>query len=162
MAGICFYYENSNIDICSGKDLFAWDYNCRAAEDIDKMIVINLANSVPENPGETTGRTYDFKVVQSLEQAELLMKGDRITQVVCPWNFDQQVTELWDYDHETDWYVFGPAQGWRGYDMYTNKISIPVSEESPMFSVHSATVILTHRYKINIITKQHALNTKLS
>lgn len=152
MAGICFYYEDSDIDICSGGVLFAWGYNCMAAGDINKMIVINLADSPPWNPGDITGQKYDFTVVKSLEQAEDLMAGDRITQVVCPWNdFDTKVIELWDYDHKTDWYVFGPAHGWKDYDMKTDKITIPVFEESPMFSVHAATVILTHRHK-------HAMN----
>jgi len=119
-----------------------------AAGDIDKMVVINLTDSPPANPAEIIGRGLDneFTVVHSLEQARTVIGNDRVTQAVCPWNFDCQVTDLWDYQHETDWYVFGPAIGWGGHDIGGDKITIPMPDNTPMFSVQTATAIFSHRY----------------
>ena len=115
---------------------------------IDEMIVINRTDSAPANPAEIIGQGLDngFTVVRSLEEAQAVIGGGRVTQVVCPWDFGRQATDLWDYQHETDWYVFGPASGWGGRDIGSDKITIPVPDNTPMFSVQAATVIFSHRY----------------
>lgn len=119
-----------------------------AGGDIDEMIVINMTDFAPANPAEVIGRGLGngFTVVQSLEQAQAVIGEDRVTQAVCPWNFGRQATDLRDYQHETDWYVFGPAIGWGGHDMGSDKITIPVPDDTPMFSVQAAAVIFSHRY----------------
>jgi hypothetical protein len=145
MVGICFYYENSDKDVWSGRKLDAWNYACQAAGDIHKIVVINLSDHEPECPG----RQYDFQVVQSSAQAEELMRG-HVTQVVCPWNFDRKdVYDLWSYDHITDWYAFGPADGWRGHVIEGgSKVTIPMFGSGALHSVHIASAVLMHRYGV--------------
>ena len=142
MAGICFFYEHEDVDVWSGKKLDAWHYACKAAGDIDSIIVINLSDREPECPS----KEYNFHVVQSIAEAEELMEG-HVTQVVCPWNFFD-VFEVWDYDHDTDWYIFGPASGWCGVEVGQTKITIQCANEgAALHSVHAATVVLTSRYR---------------
>lgn len=140
MAGVCFYFEDEDVDVWSGKNLDAWNYACMAAGDIDKIVVINKTQQALTTPGGQ----YDFKTVTSLEDANL---QGVIAQIVCPWN-DFNLTELWDFSHAVDWYVFGPAAGWGSIDIGDVHVTIPVHGLAAMHSVHAASVVLAHRYKV--------------
>lgn len=140
MAGVCFYFEDEDVDVWSGKDLDAWNYACMAAGDIDELVVIDRSrNGAPRSPG----RQYNYRTVTSLEEANL---QGVIAQVVCPWNGFPTIS-LWDFDHKVDWYVFGPAAGWRGQAYGDVNVTIPMAGMGAPHSVHAATAVLMHRYQ---------------
>ena len=139
MSGICFFFENSDIDVWSGRDidLDAWNYACKVA-DIKKAIIINKTNKKLK-PFDAD---MDIKIVN--EFSPKLLKGD-VTQVVTPWE-KKGATSLWNFNHKTDWYVFGPADGWRQY-FGKRQLTIPQNGEGACHAVHIATVVMFHRYK---------------
>jgi len=139
MVGIVFYFENYDIDIFSGReiDLSAWNNVCKIAN-IKKAIIINKTyNKIIPFDAD-----MDIKIVN--EFPELTGK---ITQLVCPWEeTPTEKIELWDFDHDTDWYIFGPASGWKEY--YGNKfITIPQHGYGASHALHVATTIAYHRFK---------------
>lgn len=129
MAGICFYFEESDVDVWSGKNLDAWNYAAKAAGDIDKMIVINRTSQEIKTPDAD----LDFKVVSELPELENSVK------ICCPWKGG---ISLWEYDHSADWYIFGPSEGWDSGDVH-----IPTAGRGALHSVHAATVVMCHRYQ---------------
>jgi len=140
MTGICFYFEESDVDVWSGKDLDAWHYACKAAGDIDKMIVINKTSQNIQSPD----LALEFYVVKTLEEAMEIMCGI-IVQVVCPWDSAEAIS-LWDYAHSAEWYVFGPASGWRQQKISDIQITVPQAGLGACHSVHIATVVLMNRF----------------
>lgn len=138
MAGVCFYYEDYDTDVWSGRDLDAWGYACKVAGDIDKIIVINKTDgAVP-----SFDRAFEFCVVPDLEAAEAAMTGTRM-YMVCPWEVGNH-TSIAGHPHNVDWYVFGPAAGWgkSGPD----GVYIPQAGQGAVHSVHAATVVMFHRF----------------
>lgn len=142
MAGICFFFESYDTDVWSGHNLDAWIYACKAAGDIDRIIVINKTKQKVPRPDLSLG--YDE--VKSIEEAIEIMDG-HITQIVCPWDFEK-TEELWSYDHNTDWYIFGPATGWVRKDVGDAKVTVPQAGIGACHSVHIATVILMNRFGV--------------
>jgi hypothetical protein len=141
MAGICFFFENNDVDVWSGRnsDLDAWNYACKVAGDIDKAIIINQSSM----DLKTFDENMDVKIVSSLKEANI---EGHITQLVCPWN-TAETTSLWDYDHNTDWYIFGPAEGWE-QDFFGTQVCVPQHSKGGLHSVHVATTVMLHRYSV--------------
>ena len=138
MVGVCFYFEDNDVDVWSGRriDLDAWNYAAKAAGDIDKMIVINKTLSKLTTPdGE-----LDFSVVEELPELE-----GRIAYICCPWNKMKLATPLWDFDHNVDWYVFGPAGGW--HHEVDIGVYIPQAGIGALHSTHVASTVMFHRYR---------------
>jgi hypothetical protein len=137
MAGLVFYYQDSDIDVWSGHNLDAWNYAASAAGSIDKMIVINQTDQVVNTPNAS----LEFRLVEEMP----VLEGHK-TLVVCPWEIAPKVS-LANFDHDTDWYVFGPAQGWGNplpsADAY---LTIPQAGQGACHSVHVATAIMYDRY----------------
>lgn len=135
MAGICFYFEDNDADVYSGRkiDLDAWNYACKVAGDVDQMIVINRTASELTTPDSD----MDFQVVTELPELENSIK------VCCEWDRIDS-TPLWNFDHQVDWYVFGPSEGWT--ETGGSGIHIPVNGKVALHAVHAASVVLTHRY----------------
>lgn len=44
--GVCFYFEDNDVDVWSGRsiDLDAWNYAIKAAGDIKDVVIINRTN----------------------------------------------------------------------------------------------------------------------
>lgn len=137
MAGICFYFEDSDVDVWSGKDLDAWNYACKVAGDIDKAYIINKTDQVLE-PFDVN---MDFQVFGSLAEAEAAMTGNKM-YLTCPWNIGNQ-SSIVGHDHLVDWYLFGPAAGWQ---KSIDGFYIPQGGHGAVHSVHAATVVMFHRY----------------
>lgn len=141
MTGICFFFEPSDVDVWSGKNLDAWNYAIKAAGDIDKMIVINKTDQTIKSPD----KTLDFQVVDKIP---ILPNAYILT---TPWDLENQSISLWDCDHQCDWYIFGPASGWQGVlpsmDGEIN-VSIPQSGLGALHSVHIASAVMLHRYHV--------------
>ena len=133
MAGICFYYEDVDVDVWSGKDLDAWNYACKVAGDITKMIVVNGTDQIVVSPDSE----LDFEVVEELPEL------GKAAYIVCPW--ESPSLSLWDFEHDVDWYVFGPASGWNA-PLEESRVSIPQSGRGAVHSAHIATVVMFHRY----------------
>jgi len=139
MAGICFYFEDNDTDVWSGRsfDFDAWRYAIGTAGDINKAIVINKTeNNLPTPKGVTKWSIH--KEMPDLD--------GKVTYMQTPWK-DKDSQSLWDFDHKTDWYVFGPANGWN--QKFPNSVSIPQSNvNGACHSVHIATVVMMHRYHV--------------
>lgn len=141
MAGICFYFEDNDIDVWSGRsiDLDAWNYSIKLCSDIDKVIIINKTSQ--------SLSSFDSDLDILITDTEPELEG-HTTQLVCPWEITPQPKiPLWDFNHQTDWYLFGPALGWGGNynsDLY---ITIPQDGMSSCHAVHVSTTLLSHRYK---------------
>ena len=130
MAGLCFYFEAEDIDVWSGKNLDAWNYAAKAAGDIDKLIVINRTDQKLVSPDAA----MEFRVVDKLPELQ------NAVYCVGPQEKSLGWISLWDFDHDVDWYCFGPAQGWNPPDPQLH-IPVPIG----FHSVHAATVIMAHR-----------------
>lgn len=137
-AGICFFFEKNDIDVYSGRniDLDAWNYACKIAN-ISKAMIINRTD-IDIKPFDAN---MEITIQTGLDPKSL--KG-HTTQLVTPWE-TADTTDLWDFDHKTDWYVFGPASGWDQYFGDT-LLSIPQHGKGALHAVHVATTVMFHRY----------------
>ena len=141
MAGLVFYFEDNDRDVWSGRnlDFDAWNYLAQIPGDITKIRVINK-----------TQNTYDpFNEALDVEYLDALpdFGTDHVTQLVCPWEPVEYI-ELWDFDHNTDWYVLGPANGWGGNHFGDQLVSVPQYSNVACHAIHIATVAMAHRYKV--------------
>lgn len=145
MAGIVFYFEENDIDVWSGRkiDLDAWNYNCKIGL-IDKAIIINKTN-IKINSFDLS---MNINIVSEIP--ELL--GHK-TQLITPnesIKYNLKTESIWDFNHETDWYLFGPANGWGGNHFADCFINIPQNNLCYHHSVFVASTIMYDRYnKIN-------------
>lgn len=138
MAGICFYFEDADVDVWSGKDFDAWNYACKVAGDIDSAFVVNATDQVLQ----AFDTSMDFRTFDSLADAEQSMSGVK-SFVGCPWD-QGNYTPLYQCDHSLiDWYIFGPAAGWSETH---DGICIPQAGLGAVHSVHAATAIMFQRY----------------
>ena len=139
MVGICFYFEDHDIDVWSGRriDLDAWNYAIKAAGDIDEVCIINTTNMRIEGPDTTLKTT----IVKTLPQ----LPG-KVANICCPWDTAKTKVSLWDFDHNIDWYVFGPALGWQQSTINVG-VYIPVATQRiALHAIHIASTVLLHRY----------------
>lgn len=138
MAGIVFYFENSDIDVYSGRDadLSAWNHLCKVA-DIQKAIVINKSskNVVPFDS------SMEIEVV-----TEIPSLTGHVTQLVLP-NEREDSISLWDFDHQTDWYIFGSASGWFGNHFGDQYVHVPQNTAGAAYSMQIGTVAMYDRYR---------------
>jgi len=136
LAGIAFFFEDNDTDVYSGRrvDLDAWNYASKISEDIDKAMIVNWT----DQKLQSFDRSMDIKIVDSLPELDGV-----VTRLVTPWRADEDTIELYDFDHKTDWYVFGPAQG---FSPDGQSVTIPQAGLGAMHSVHCASVVMAHRY----------------
>lgn len=142
MAGICFFFESNDVDVWSGReiDLDAWAYAVLNAKDIDRVIVVN----------RTSNRVRRFLDNFQVTSALPVLEG-RVVHVICPWDDADQKTSLWSFDHQTDWYVFGPASGWLSLGLPIEQ-GVYVPGGAPgriaLHATHAASIVLAHRYHV--------------
>lgn len=145
-AGICFYFEDHDVDVWSGHDLDAWNYAAQAAGDIDRMAVINLTDQDLKTPNAD----MEFMVYEELD-APFRVRVDTPLNPICvqvcvPWQAPEGAVPLWDYDHKADWYLFGPARGWQALDGPC--VYVPQAGRGALHAVHIASVVMLHRYSV--------------
>jgi hypothetical protein len=146
MAGIIFYYEEPDVDVWSGKNLDAWNYALQIAGDFTNIIIINKTDQILQTPNGA----FNFQVINDI--SELNVEGT-VCRLACPWE-DLEMTSLWDFNHNTDWYIIGPASGWnqvapehKNFDM---NVCLPQNGKFATHSVHVFTVVAFDRYnKLN-------------
>jgi hypothetical protein len=138
MAGLCFFYEEPDRDLWSGRRLHldAWNYAAKVAGDITKMIVVNRTAQEILTPD---AELELFQVVSELPAL------DNAIRCVGPGEIGEGSILLWDFDHNVDWYVFGPASGW-GTPMVG--LHVPQANIGACHSIHVATAIMFHRYHV--------------
>ena len=136
MAGIVFYFEDNDIDVFSGRiiDLSAWNYAAKIG-DVDKLLIVNRTNQSLASPN----KELDFTVCDTLPELE------NAVTIVCPWENENAIC-LWDYSHSADWYIFGPASGWRGKFPTESLLTIPQNGMGAAHSLHVASCVMYHRY----------------
>lgn len=138
MAGIAFYFEEKHKDVYSGRrvDLDAWNYASKLAGDIDRAIIVNQTD-VDLQP-------FDRKVETSIVETMPALPG-LSAYLVTPWE-GGLATPLWEFNHDVDWYVFGPASApWTPGPL---QVTIPQAGQGACHSVHIATVVMAHRYTV--------------
>lgn len=145
MSGIIFYYEDSDIDVWSGKNLDAWNYAAKIGE-IDSLIVINKTDQELKNPNVS----LNFKVINDI--SELKVEGLTVA-LRCPWE-SEKGDSLWEFNHDVNWYIIGPAAGWNSvkseYKNFDYNIHIPQGNKIATHSIHVATTVMFDRYnKLN-------------
>lgn len=136
-ANICFFYEDNDVDVWSGRhtDLDAWNYAARAAGSIDRIVVVNRTSEVL-TPGGSFEVVEDYPVMEGLV-AKFVGPGEGGTPV-----------SLWSFMHEVDWYAFGPASGWSSELVADLDVVVPQSGMAALHSVHIASLVLLHRYHV--------------
>lgn len=150
--GICFYFEDNDIDVYSGRriDLDCWHYAIKCFG-ISTMRVINKTNQVLE----MTDVTIDFKVYNNEEEFLLEHTQDKLIYFESPSIFTKDIvaTDLPKFQHPTvgDGYLFyclGPANGFGIIDNDNRTwVTIPqVDSRVAMHSVHSVILILYDRF----------------
>lgn len=142
MVGICFYFEEYGKDVWSGtrENLYVWHYAIKAAGDVDRVAMINLT---PQS--WSFDKAVEFKMYPSLAEWEVEHQDERLTYVGAPNEFVEPPTPLWEFDHQTDWYVFGPCHG---HNPLKSGITIPMPTGNAFHAVHAANTVLTHRYHV--------------
>lgn len=138
MVGLCFFFEQNDVDVWSGRDidLDAWNYAATAAGDVTRVIVINTTDA------RLSLANPKYEMVKELPE----LTG-RVASLICPWNEATEKQSLWDFDHDVDWYVFGPAAGWRSLGIVpTLGIFIPMASTGALHAVHTVSTVMTHRF----------------
>lgn len=137
MAGVCFYFEDNDRDVYSGRriDLDAWNYAIKAAGDVDQACVVNRAVADLSSPDPE--RIVFDEVGEDFDPANSI-------KLVTPWQAAPGSVSLWDFDHDVEWYLFGPAAGWTG----ESGLYIPQAGQAALHSIHIASVVLMHRYHV--------------
>lgn len=142
MPGVLFFFEENDIDIFSGRkiDLSAWNYAIKSVGDIDNVIVVNRTS----RPLSTIDSSINFQTVDSFPS----LVGTK-TFIICPHDQAKVKSNLWDFDHKTDWYIFGPAAGWKKEKVeIENGIFVPTALDDGLHALHIATTVMLHRFKV--------------
>ncbi len=140
MVGVCFFYEDQDTDVFSGRPemLHAWNYALKSAGDVTRVAIINLTAK-----RTTFNKAFDYRVYEDIKEFYATADGS-IMHVGAANEFDKSIS-LWNYKHDDDWLVFGPAHG---HPKLPYGLTIPAANNSVFHAVHAATVIMTHRYEV--------------
>jgi hypothetical protein len=140
--GLVFYFEENDVDVWSGKDfdLDAWNYNCKIGG-ISKVIIINKTSQVL--------RQFDGNMDICIVEEFPILTG-HTTQLVVPSELKdgESGVDLWDFDHQTDWYIIGPGSGWHGVHFGDVLLTIPQRSPIHHHSVFIGATIMFHREHI--------------
>lgn len=142
MTGVVFFFEENDVDVWSGRriDFDAWCYAIKAAGDIDKAIIINKTNLNLL----TFDVDMDIKIVDTLPEL-----SGKLAYIVCPWDKSNTKQDLWSFNHEVDWYLFGPAKGWISCNKSIDfGVCVPMNGRGALHAVHIASTVLLHRYYV--------------
>ena len=142
MAGICFHIEADDVGAHSYRktDLEAWNNVALAAGDIDTIAIVNRTTEPPISPDSAIGLCLYANLGLFLDDH----RGRSMVYVCAPWDSTEACVPLWRFDHDIDWYVFGPAGGWdREID---TGLTVPQSGRTALPSVLIASAVLLHRH----------------
>lgn len=141
MVGLSFFFEPNDVDVWSGRriDLDAWNYAAKSAGDVDRMVIVNRTDQDIGTP--------DAGMDVSVVSEETSLWGN-VVYVCCPWEADacDRAESLWSFDHDVDWYAFGPAAGW--HRSLSRGIYVPQAGRAALHATHIASVVLLHRFEV--------------
>lgn len=146
MVGVCFFFEDNDVDVYSGRriDLDTWHYACRAAGDVERVICVNRTDEQLTWPDERV----------LFRDTPLPIKlGGRVAKLVPPWQSSDAAMSLWAFDHDVEWYLFGGAHGVQeplkfGRPKRQQEVYVPQQGRGALHSTHIASAVLLHRYGV--------------
>jgi len=140
MVGVCFFYEDPDVDVFSGRPemLHAWNYALKSAGDVTRVAIINKTGD-----HITFNRAFDYTVYDNIDDFYMTADGT-LMHVGAANEFDVSMS-LWSYEHGDDWLVFGPSNG---HSKRPTGLTIPTANNTVFHAVHAATVVMTHRYEV--------------
>lgn len=133
MAGICFHWER-------GIDLNLWNDAALAAGDIDTLALIGRAPDTIRSPSDAVGLCLYANLNQFLDDH----RCRSMVYLCAPGEPASVRTPLWRFDHDTDWYMFGPPAGW-SWEIDT-AITAPQSGEMALPAAYIAATVMLHRH----------------
>lgn len=141
MAKVCFWFEENDTDVWSGRsiDLDCWNYAFKIAGDITDVIIVN-ESTIPDNE-IIFNLEFNPQIVDTLPTL-----SGTVAQFVTPYE-NENSTSLWDFDHNVDWYVLGPARGFHDNYFGDKLIHIPQDGISYTHSIFINNLVMFHRYK---------------
>lgn len=145
MAGICFYFEDYDLDVYSGRniDLDSWNYAIQAGgSDMKDMLVLNQTDQKIRTPN----KQINFKTCLHSERTPHPKLEGRVAYFVVPTDTRVQNT-LWEFDHEVDWYCFGPGQR-DNFSPKKGDVFVTVPMPVQLHAVHIASVVMAHRFHV--------------
>lgn len=135
MAGLCFHIEADEIDLAP------WRHAALVAGDIDTLAIINRTAKPIAHPNDDgMGLCQYANLGQFLDDH----RGRSMAYLCAPCEPVRARLPLWQFDHDTDWYVFGPAAGWRRE--IDTAITAPQSGRTALPAMQVASTVLLHRY----------------
>ncbi len=140
MVGVCFYYEDPDVEVFSGRPemLHAWNHALLAAGDVTRVAIINLLGK-----HVTFNKAFDCTVYNTID--EFYENADGTLMHVGAANEFDVPMSLWNYTHTDDWLVFGPAHG---HPKSAAGLTIPTHNDTVFHAVHAATVVMCHRFEV--------------
>lgn len=137
MVGIVFFFEDNDIDVWSGRriDFDVWNNAVKTTADVRQAIIINKTSA------DLQSWDADMEIIITTDFPTL---SGRVAHLICPWNNADTKISLWDFDHQVDWYVFGPAAGW--HEQIQLGITIPQYGTCALHSLHVASIVMMHRF----------------
>jgi hypothetical protein len=148
VTGVLCFYEDRDTDVYSGDPatLAAWNYALRCAGDIKRFYVYNRTDETLQTPNAD----LEFKDCHWSDNVweHLSLLPGRKTLVVTPWAANDRTVPLWQYRHDTDWYLFGPAAGWPKPLPDWESVTIPQHGRAACHAPHIATAVMLHRYEV--------------
>jgi len=142
-AGVCFYFEDHDVDVYSGRriDLDAWNYAAQAGgPDVRNLLVLNRTDKKLTTPNA-------HMRLEVLDGNKPFPNLDGSAAYFIPPSDDRWQTTLWDFDHNVDWYCFGPAMEFE-FEPRKNDIIVTIPMDVQLHAVHAASVVMAHRYAV--------------
>ena len=150
MAGIVFWFENSDRDKFSGRqvDLDAWRYAIGAGC-ISETVCFNKSDYNPVlNAGYSTFKIIDGDRTKFTEWV-VEHKDQNLLFIETEWSCPSNAINLGSVNHATiDWYIFGPSNGIpTECQEFGQWCYLPVKDRFALHPVHIASCVLTRRYE---------------
>ena len=154
MAGICFYFEDYDVDVYSGRriDLDAWNYAIQSGgQDMDTLLMLNRTTQKITSPNSR----LSFSTLDDTSKV-VVPELEGTVAYFCPPPDPRVAETLWDFDHNVDWYCFGPSGGFKFEPKPGDRVvGIPLGPvdlagvvPGQIHSVHTASIVMAHRYHV--------------
>jgi hypothetical protein len=145
MAGICFSLDGDSVS----SNLEIWAAIAATAGDIDRLAFIHpTAPYIPDGAEIQSETQAEFHVYARLIDFLTEQSGSKV--FVChPWEIPDfpEAASLWLYDHDIDWYIFGPAAGWISLEG-CRTLYIPQAGRVALPPVNLAAAVMLHRLAV--------------
>ena len=141
---LAIHLDEWDRDVYSGRqiDLDAYRYACKAFG-VSEIAVIN-SGKIEYEMNDESMKLEEF---DSFEDFRLAHQDESITIVEVPWAAPADAVGLHKENvPRTDWYVIGPARGWKCQPQGCKWISIKQNGKGALHGQHIATLLLGHLF----------------